>query len=364
MSTLSSTSAQREYFKRPADEKFKTLEDLHASALADRKACASATIKPGRLEAVVADGAIAVRGKDTGTIAKLTHWAMSQVSRLVSAPAGYLRTLSPTLAVANLNEGFAKLETAVSDRDMSAYFRRGSNGLTLRALTTPDYKRLHDHTVAEYLMKLRDVRPGLDLPPIWEGGNGGAYRGDRDQFVIMVDGGSIVNDPSQMNGSGKMNRGIIARNSEVGAAKWEILTFWFRWICGNHMIGGFERVAQTSTRHVGKIEERFQTMTDAAMAFFDRPASEDEARVRQLMAVELGRDRDAVVDAGRDLGLTLEQSGTSYDLAEQFEQNPRSIWGFANGITRASQDTEYQDDRLSLDLMAAKLLRRKMAIAA
>lgn len=359
---LTSTSAQSQYFTRPADEKFKTLADIRANAETDRLNCLGKDMPLSNLKVVVHGAGVALQSKTTGTLAQLTHWAGSQLARYAGAPAAYLRTLPANLAADCLNYG---LDAAVKadDPKVQMYVRadRAAGTFTARAITSPEYKRLHDVAVIDQLARLHQARPTLDLPPIWEGGKGGAYRGDRDMFVIMTDGGSIVNDPTAMGGNGEMHRGIIVRNSEVGRAQLEMLTFYLRWICGNHMIGGFQMHGRTSRRHVGRIHASFADMSRDAMRFFNQSAREDEDRIVQLARIELGKDRPEVVLAGRSLGLTAEQAESSYAAAEMHEQNPRSIWGYANGITRISQQETYQDDRFQLDMLAAKLLRRKVA---
>jgi hypothetical protein len=43
-------------------------------------------------------------------------------------------------------------------------------------------------------------------------------------------------------------------------------------------------------------------------------------------------------------------------LAEEHESNPRSIWGYVQGLTRLSQRTPWQDGRYALDRAASRLL--------
>jgi len=56
-------------------------------------------------------------------------------------------------------------------------------------------------------------------------------------------------------------------------------------ICGNHNIFGVDLTSHGTghrqTRHVGNVAERFDAMMDQAIKFFDRPASEDVARIAQ-----------------------------------------------------------------------------------
>jgi hypothetical protein len=56
------------------------------------------------------------------------------------------------------------------------------------------------------------------------------------------------------------------------------------------------------------------------------------------------------------LDLSRKQAGDAYALAVQHEQNPRSVWGFVQGLTRLSQQTPWQDARLGLDRAASRLL--------
>jgi hypothetical protein len=363
--SLDPHSASAQYFTRPADEKFDSLEAIYANALADQKACARADVPLSSLEAIVNAGDVALRGKETGSVANLTAWSFGQLSRQVNAPAGYLRTLTPGTIATALNEGLGKVATA----DPAQLYLKRNGGLTLRAITTPTYERLHDATVIKRLMDLKADRPALDLPPVWAKGpdgnalHGGAYRGDRDSYVIMVDGGSIVTDPTLNFGgsNGTMYRGIIARNSEVGGAQVEILTFLFRGICGNHCIWGVENAVSSQSRHVGKVAERFESMITNALSFFGRPESEDVTRIKALDSIMLGKDKAEVITVGRSAGLSETAATESFTAAEQYESNPFGVWGYANGITRVSQQSGYQDQRFAMDMIAAKLMRQKVA---
>ena len=67
--------------------------------------------------------------------------------------------------------------------------------------------------------------------------------------------------------------------------------------------------------------------------------------------------RDAVVDAAvQRLELSQKQAAEAYTLAETFETNPRSVWGYVQGLTRLSQRTPWQDGRFTLDRAASRLL--------
>ena len=58
----------------------------------------------------------------------------------------------------------------------------------------------------------------------------------------------------------------------------------------------------------------------------------------------------------RRIDLSQKQASEAYDLAERHEANPRSIWGYVQGLTRLSQRTSWQDGRFALDRAASRLL--------
>ena len=60
--------------------------------------------------------------------------------------------------------------------------------------------------------------------------------------------------------------------------------------------------------------------------------------------------------AVRRTEVSQKQAAEAYTLAEEHETNPRSIWGFVQGLTRLSQKTPWQDGRYVLDRAASRLL--------
>jgi hypothetical protein len=72
---------------------------------------------------------------------------------------------------------------------------------------------------------------------------------------------------------------------------------------------------------------------------------------------ELGPTKDAVIDAAMQrLDVSHKQATEAYTMAETHETNPRSVWGYVQGLTRLSQRTPWQDGRFALDRAASRLL--------
>jgi hypothetical protein len=185
----------------------------------------------------------------------------------------------------------------------------------------------------------------------------GAYLGDRDKFQFLVDGNRDLDDPTDRTHAG-LFRGFILRNSDVGAAALTLDVFLFRMVCGNHIIWGFQHVAGFRRRHIGSlIQDAWTTSLDGVRAALDDDTANDRTLLLRATAQELGPTRDAVLEtAVRKTEVSQKQAVEAYTLAEEHETNPRSIWGFVQGLTRLSQKTPWQDGRYVLDRAASRLL--------
>ena len=83
----------------------------------------------------------------------------------------------------------------------------------------------------------------------------------------------------------------------------------------------------------------------------------DRTVILRAVTQELGPTREAVLDAVMQrLDLSQKHAAEAYTLAEQFETNPRSVWGYVQGLTRLSQHTPWQDGRFAVDRAASRLL--------
>jgi len=164
-----------------------------------------------------------------------------------------------------------------------------------------------------------------------------------------------------------MFRGLLVRNSEVGAASIVIESIMIRFICGNHMLWGAVMDKSFRRRHVGDraLIETMRTIGELSRKLSNRPESVDVEIVQNLINREIAHTKDAVVDELRKMGATKEQAESAYDTCERLENaSPRSFWGIAQGLTRNSQTEAYQDDRFALDLLASQVLRRGSRVLA
>lgn len=161
--------------------------------------------------------------------------------------------------------------------------------------------------------------------------------------------------------TGSLSRGVFITNSEVGAASLRITRFYYRHVCGNHIVWGAENAVEIRLRHVSEtIGSRFRKAIEAEVRWVDASAREDEDKIRSAQRYLLGDDKDAVLN--RLFGLkSLNASHTlladSYNAVEpDLDGDPRTAWGFAQGLTRVSQKASFADERDRIDRIAGKVI--------
>jgi hypothetical protein len=276
-----------------------------------------------------------------------------------------MRTLPSDVAAAALNYGLQA--SPVGQKAVVLAERNATAGsVTARAITSETYGRLWD---ADAYAPVVDslCAQGWSTPPTWDGKPAGAYLSDRDSFLVLTHGGSIVNDPSASQGNGQLYRGLMLRNSEVGLTSYWMDEVLYQFICGNHNFWGAVFGTQYKRRHVGSnvLRDVLREVGSMARKLASRPASADEALIKSLIRLELAVTREGVIDELRKMGATQADADAAYQTAvEYFDGNPRSYWGIAQGLTRVSQASGYQDDRLELDQLAAKVLSRGRVLVA
>lgn len=367
-------TAAAQWFLRPEDERFTSWAAFEAACRADAE---TSREKPYNLRDLSVEPApdgeglhlVTPRGR-----AQFNHWSFGQTARLVGAPASYLAGLPAELAARCLNHGLTERAAGTAQSDyFKLYARRPQDGgavPTLRALTTDTYTRITDaslYPAAYRLLTEYCSRDGHQFhpPTDWTGQPSGLFRGDRDSFMLLVDGGSIVEDPSAPQGSGQMWRGVMIGNSEVGARSITIETVLFRYCCGNLNLWGAAYDARFRRRHVGAIDRRTMAeLRDIAWRWSHASAARDTAIVRYMIDHQIAETREGVIKELRALGASETDARAAYERCEATESaSPRSYWGIAAGLTRIAQDHPNMDDRLDIDAIAAKVTAKAVKLA-
>lgn len=352
------TRASTEWSRRPPDERYSSLADLHVAACRDKTMAREAGSDVRKMRAVAA-GANGVRLiGSAGSSAEFTHWSFGQLAGKAKAPAAYLRTLPAPLVADCLNHGL----DAVRDADAEARLLINvdeAGALKLRAFTSDRYARIWNRDITERLLELEAIGPWQPAPAAFDGSRG-LYLGDRDMFAFMVDNSRRIFE-SRGVGEG-LSRGFFVWNSEVGATTFGIQTFLYEYVCGNHRVWGVSDVKEIRLRHVGGANAKaFEKLAIDLKLYADASAKDDEAKIETAMACELGKDKDEVLDRIFNLrvgDLSLRMIGQAYDLAEQRVEwygNPRSVWGITGALTEIARDLPNANDRAALERATAKV---------
>jgi len=359
VSAVTAYTAHREWASRPPDERYASVHALYEAARARRARIEERSTETGEFRTEADDTDELVIRESSGRTANLTHWSFGQLATIAGAPPSYLRTLPAPIASSAINYGLQR-----EAREQHQLFVERTAPWTVHAITSPRYARVHHHELAARVLDLMAQHPAWHLPLGYKDGEfgaervpSGAYLGDRDMFLFLVDGNRDLDDPTDRTHAG-LFRGFILRNSDVGAAALTLDVFLFRLVCGNHIIWGFQHVAGFRRRHVGaSIQEAWTTSLDGVRAALDADTANDRTLLLRATTQELGTTRDAVVETVvRRLDLSQKQAAEAYTLAEGHETNPRSVWGYVQGLTRLSQHTPWQDGRYVLDRAASRLL--------
>jgi hypothetical protein len=141
-----------EWLSRPADERYLSLTDLHRAVKARADCSRACTLDSREMRVEVSrnnpDRLALVLPGEPEPVAP-THWSFGQLASLVGAPAGYLRQLPAPTAGINLQYGLTHHRA-----EMVKTYTADDGRPELRAVTGPDYGRVHDHELVEALMRI------------------------------------------------------------------------------------------------------------------------------------------------------------------------------------------------------------------
>ena len=359
VSAATAYTAHREWASRPPDERYTSVQALYEAARARRARTEERDIETADFRTEAASTGDLVLREASGRTAVLTHWSFGQLATIASAPPNYLRTLPASIACSAINYGLQRQR-----REQHQLFIERTAPWTVHAVTSQRYARVHHDELASRVLDLMALHPGWHLPLGYKDGTygaervpSGAYLGDRDMFLFLVDRDRALDDPTDRTDAG-LFRGFILRNSDVGAAALTLDLFWYRSVCANHIIWGFEHVAGFRHRHVGaSIQDAWTNSLEGVRATLDADTANDRTVLLRATTKELGANREAVLEAVvQRLDLSQKHAAEAYELAERHEPNPRSVWGYVQGLTRLSQRTPWQDGRFALDRAASRLI--------
>ncbi|MBE2277659.1 MAG: DUF932 domain-containing protein, partial [Rhodobacteraceae bacterium] len=125
-----------EWFSRPDDERYLSLDDLWASVKGRSERSTTRIVETGRIHVEASRDnpeRLDLILPKAGAPMAPTHWAFSQLASLVGAPAAYLRQLPAPLAGINLQYGLSSHRA-----EQIKTFETEDGRTELRAVTGPD----------------------------------------------------------------------------------------------------------------------------------------------------------------------------------------------------------------------------------
>lgn len=362
MSTTIMTASQQ-WATRPADQRFKSLDDLVAFTRHQREISRGAVLSSRALHAAPVEGdetrrRLMVVGPDE-TPSNPTHWAFGQLANRVGAPAGYLRSLPADIAADALNFGIFKRDV----EDMGVLIRQ-NGGLELAAVTGPNYGRVWNSDIAK---ALRDrFGNGLDGDFTVPGEFGKAvdvtienttiYASDRDMFVFLADEKNRIEVPGRRPGlTGSLARGFFVWNSEVGSKTLGIATFLFDYVCCNRIVWGAEGFQEFKIMHSKSANDRWLEEVVPAIQTY---ANKSTAGITE--AIENARkariEGDNLDDfLRRRFTRTQAEAIKAVHIAEE-DRPIETIWDVTTAATAYARGITYQDDRVDIERKAGQIM--------
>lgn len=362
-----------EWFSRPDDERFLSLNDLYdmVRARADRATTRIIDSKAIRIEARSdSPERLSLIVPDEERPVTPTNWSFGQLCSLVGAPASYLRELPAALAGINLQHGL------VAHRGEQVKLYQTDEGRTeLRAATGPDYGRIFDHELVAAVMKIAGDGVGQTrwkVPGVLDWSTmhynpyidvsrdtTTLYASDRDVFLFLVDDTHPIEAGKLPNGEPDLYfRGFYCWNSEVGAKTLGMATFYLRAVCMNRNLWGVENFEEIKIRHSKFAASRFAHEAAPALESFA-----ESSPMRFVTGIKAARER-IVARKDEDREDFLRKRGFSKaenakivaTVLSEEGRPPETIYDFVQGITAFARTKSNQDNRLEVEGKARKLL--------
>jgi len=358
------TKASNEWMKRPPEERFKSLTDMHQVSQTYRSEAVTRTVANRDITTAPIEGEeYGVAVIMNGVPSRPSHHAFNQMAGLIGAPAGYLRTLPAPMVADCLNYGLFS-QRKVSEIGTLVHSPPTSVG-TMMAATGPNYGRVwNDDVIAALIDRFGDGVTGDFTVPgefgrkvIIDENNTTLYRSDRDMFVFLADEENRITIPNRRHGqSGSLARGFFLWNSEVGAATLGISTFLFDYTCSNRIVWGATAHEEIRLRHTSAAPHRWvEEMAPALEVYAQSSSASITNAIASAQSAKIG-DKDAVHDfLAKRFNPSQAEAIKLVHISEE-DRPIETIWDAVTGITAYARRVEYQSNRIEVERDAGKLL--------
>jgi hypothetical protein len=374
-----------QWMARPADQRFTSLDDLHAFKEKFWKGSFQARVQTDGFELITPEikeqadlhrltVGVKVDLGDTVEAREIapTHWAFGQMAGLAKSPAAFLRELPSPLVSDVLTW---RLRHAREIEEVKLY----GGATELYAATGPDYGRIPDYEVVEAVRAVagsgrgekRWKIPGVlywntDLynpeAPVTKDSTT-LYASDRDVFMFLVDDRNPIEVSKLASGEPDlMFRGFYVQNSEVGSRSLKLASFYLRGVCMNRNLWGVEGFEDVRINHTRLAPDRWLRQAVPALnAYAEGSAAKLVAGVKLAKAAKAADDQEGAVAFLTQRRFSLTRAKAILEQGEKEEgRPPRTVWDMAQAITANARNLLNTDDRLKQEL-AAKAILDKVA---
>jgi hypothetical protein len=365
--------ASMNWMRRPADEKYLSLDAMYAAADRQYRASSERTVAVNKIELTTPVARTRDDLNRLGVIAgdkKLnpTHWSFGQLAGLAGAPAGYLRTLASPIAADAIMYGLRNNRVTP---DAKLY----ASGDQLLAATGPAYGRIPNYEVIRALQNIAGDGVSDDAPwrvpgvmswqtmrydpftPVTHDSTT-LFMSDRDMFVFLTDPHRpIVVGKTKEGLDDVMYRGFIVSNSEVGKSSLWLKAFLFRGVCCNRIIWGAEDIETVRINHTKGAPERWIRQVEPALVEYSRSS---EGKIVEAVHLakqkQLAKDDDAMVDWLSGRGLSRKRALDVLEVVEKEEgTKTRTAWDVSQGLTALARSIPNTDERVELETLGGKV---------
>ena len=360
VSTVNALTAHKEWATRPPDERYDSVHALHQAALTRRLSGDEHRVATQELVVdATSDERLAFRGKDG--LAALTHWSFEQLATIAGAPPKYLRDAS----------GWHRL---TGDQPRIAAAAAHPASAVCRQCRTMDRARGHVAALCTRpprRARLASARPHGVAPSVavtariqeWRrSAPNGCLRARISEIETCSCSWLTAIATSTIR---RIHRSRdCSADSFFGTAMWEPQPC--LWMCScsaSYAETTSSGASSTWLDSVVVTSERLfrkhgRTRSMRARAALDADTTDDRTMVARATTTELGGSREEVIQAVVRESSNCRRSPQRRPTTSRnrHERNPRSVWGFVQGLTRLSQQTPWQDGRFALDRAAGALL--------
>lgn len=288
---------------------------------------------------------------------QLNHFSYQQLTSLLKIPGRYLKSLPPKMF-----DDVLTYHLKDSDRQYRQ-FMFNENKQELRCVTS-DYHRVWNSKIVQDVSNIIDNdwhNPGSP----YKQNHKGLYASDRDMFIFMVNDKYRIDDGTDEG----LGRGFFVSNSEVGYRSIGLTSFYYRYVCGNHIVWGAKEVTSKFIKHNYKAPQLYEFYLDEIIAnLVNLSPSNEEGQIKKAKEKLFSKTKKGSIEKLMYWGiLKKDEAALAYAEAEKEADTygdfaPNSVWGITQGVTRYSQSRKFEGERNKIDMEVGKMISLALGV--